>query len=113
MANKLRNEIEITLAGVKRTMRADFEAMISIETDLRMNIVVLLTKLSQMDMGLKDAEVILFHGLHAFDSDVLRKDVGEALMKTGLNNVMGPIINFLKLALDGVSLGKSKEAATD
>lgn len=113
MANKLRNEVEITLAGVKRTMRADFEAMVAIENELNTNIVALITKFSRMDMGVGDAAAVIFYGLKSADSldAMTMAEVGNAVMEEGLNNVMGTAVNFLRMALQGVRLGKSKETA--
>jgi hypothetical protein len=109
MGERLRNEVEITLKGEVRVMRATFGAIRAIERDLKINIIPLIMKLS--DLGLEQAAVIVFHGLKGYgDTSLTLEEVGEAIMDAGLDNVLDPIVDFLANTLKGVSVGKPQPA---
>jgi hypothetical protein len=112
MAEPLRNEVSIQLGGEARTMRATFAALRGIERDLGMNIVPLLFKIGDADVGVNQAAVVIFHGLKGYgDTRLTLDEVGEAVLAEGLSNLMLPVTEFLKKALDGASLGKPAAAA--
>ncbi len=112
MAEKMRNEVVIKLAGQDRVMRATFAAIRGIENDLRTNIVPLLGRFANGDIGMHQTAVVIYNGLKGYEDTRLSvEQIGDAILDTGLNEVMVPVIEFLKVALDGVTLGKSAEAA--
>ena len=111
MADKLRNEVDIEIGGEKRVMRATFVAIRRIEAELG-NIVPLIEKLGQADMGVNQAAVIIHHGLQAGPQGGFKtmEEVGNAIMEVGLAEVMEPVVKFLSCAMQGVSVGKSQAA---
>jgi hypothetical protein len=105
--SNVRNEVEIELAGETRVMRATFAAIRGIERDLNTNVVPLIEKLAKGDIGVAQAAVIVFHGLHGNkDTRLNLEKVGEAIMDAGLSQVMEPVVKFISCALEGVKMGK-------
>ncbi len=111
MADALRNEVSVTLDGTEYTVRATFAAIRGIERDLKTNLVPLIEKLGRGDVGIEQAAVIVFHGLRGNgDTSLNLEQVGELILKTGLGEVMLPVVEFLSHAMQGVSLGKQMAA---
>lgn len=111
MANALRNEVEITLKGKKYTMRANFEAMSEIEADLKMNLVPLIGAIGNYNVGIKQCATVIHHGLRAYgDESLTFPQVGEAVMHEGVGAVMGKLVDFLTIGMEGVKMGKPAEA---
>lgn len=111
MTNRLRNELEITLKGKKYVMRASFEAMSDIEADLKMNLVPLISAIGNFNVGIKQCATIIHHGLRAYgDESLTFPQVGEAVMHEGVGAVMGTLVDFLSLGMEGVKMGKPAEA---
>lgn len=111
MANRLRNEIDITLKGKKYVMRANFEAMSAIEADLKMGLIPLITHIGQYNFGVKQCATIIHHGLTAYgDESLTYPQVGDAVMHEGVGALMGKLVDFLNLGMEGVKMGKSEEA---
>ncbi|WP_197027136.1 GTA-gp10 family protein [Methylopila sp. 73B] len=101
-----RNEVSIELAGETRTMRASFAAIRNIERDLG-NILPLIDKIGQGNVGVDQCATIIFYGLKGFDDHRLTKDaVGEAVMDRGLSAVMPAVVEFVTGTLKGVAVGK-------
>jgi hypothetical protein len=112
MSDPKRNEVKLTLDGKELTMRASFDALMGIEQDLKASIPALVNRVAFADMGVTQATVIIHWGLKGFgDTRLSLKDVGEKVVSDGLNTVLMPVIEFLQLAMHGVSLGKSQEKA--
>lgn len=108
MADKLRNEVQITLAGQERTMRATFSAIRNIESALKMNLVPLIERYGLGDMGVTQAATIVFYGLQGFGDTRLKSvdEVGDAIVEAGLAAVAPAIVEFLNASLSGVTVGK-------
>ena len=113
MADVLRNEVEIELSGETRTMRASFAAIRSIESALGRSIVAVINQIGQQgDLSFTDAATIVHFGLRGYDDKRLTlEQVGDAIMGIGLAKVSVPVVEFVSLALSGVSVGKPMEAA--
>lgn len=112
MAETLRNEVDITLLGETRTMRATFGAIRGVERDLKTNIIPLIERMGRGDVGVEQAAVVIFHGLKGYgDTSLTLDQVGDAVMGEGLSKVLEPVVNFLAVAMQGVSLGKPQAAA--
>lgn len=110
MADKLRNEISIDLAGETRTMRATFKTMRAIERDCKQSILAMVTqRFAQGEFGIDQAAYVIHHGLLGNEDERLSFDeVGEEIMKVGLSDIGMKVLDFLSLALEGTSLGKSE-----
>lgn len=109
--SNLRNEVSLTLGGKEHTLRATFGAISGIEKALKMNLIPLIDRYAAGNFGVTEAAVIIFHGLKGFEDTRFGsiEEVGEAVMQTGLPELGEPIVKFLTMALNGVSLGKSQE----
>lgn len=111
MANERKNELDITIAGQKRTMRASFEAIEAIENVTGKSISMLVASVNGSDIGVGLATDVVFHGLRGFgDTRLTRQEVGEAIIEEGIIKVGAPILQFLLIAFRGVSVGKSEKA---
>jgi hypothetical protein len=109
MAEALRNEVSIELAGETRTLRATFGALRGIEKDLGINIVPLISKVTGVDVGVNEFATVIYHGLRGYDDTRLSLDaVGNAVMEVGLTALLAPVGDFLFKAMEGVSAGKPK-----
>ncbi|MBZ9674554.1 GTA-gp10 family protein [Mesorhizobium sp. ES1-1] len=113
MANTLRNEVKIILAGEERTMRATFTAIRAIEKDVGKSIMALINQLGQQgDLSVTDAAVVIHNGLRGHDDNRLTlPEVGAAILEAGLTNVSMAVVEFVSMALNGVSVGKPETAA--
>lgn len=61
---------------------------------------------------MEQAATIIFHGMRGFGDTTLKLDeIGDLVLKTGLSEVMMPVVDFLSVAMQGVSLGKPQEKA--
>lgn len=110
LANPLRNEFEIELAGEKRVMRASFTAVTSIEKQLGKIMVEITSRIANGDLSVTDAAYIIFHGLRGYEDRRLSLDqVGEAVLAVGLSNISMAVVEFVSMALNGVSVGKPSE----
>jgi len=102
-----RGDVSIYLDGQERVMRPSFEAIWGIERDLNTNIMPLLHRISNGDVGVYQCAVIIFHGLRGNeDTRLTLAQVGEAVVKGGLTVVGVPVISFVMKALKGVDMGK-------
>jgi len=109
-ADRLRNEVVITLAGQERIMRATFKAMRAIEVSTGKSWSALGQLLTSGNYGVGDVTKIVHHGLiGAEDTRLNEEAVGEAIVDAGLNNVMMPVVEFLAIGFTGAKpLGKSE-----
>lgn len=106
MANKYRNEVEITLGGKKYTLRASWETIVGIETTLNTSILALIARGS---LTFKEAATVILLGLHGADDKSLTFDeIGKAVFEDGMSRIGRPVIEFLSIAMDGAKLGKQE-----
>lgn len=109
MAEAMRNEVAITLAGEERTMRATFAAIRNIERDLGTNVIPLIRKMGQSDVGIGEVTTVIYRGLEAYgDTRLSHDEVGNAVMQNGITVLMGQVFEFLSKAMSGVNVGKTQ-----
>ncbi|MDN3273394.1 GTA-gp10 family protein [Frankia sp. RB7] len=100
----VRNEVEITLAGKVRTMRATFEALQSIEARLG-NLTRIIQQVVSGDVGITLCATVTYYGLAGFgDTRLTYEEVGKAVMDMGLGKAMKPVTDFLMIAMAGVDV---------
>jgi hypothetical protein len=113
MAEALRNEVAITLAGQERTMRATFAAMRGIEQAMGVSVLALVQRALKRELGVTDTTVIIFNGLKGADDTRLSlEQVGEAVVEEGLNALAGPVVEFIGKSMAGVKVGKPEPAVS-
>lgn len=109
MAEPLRNEVKVTLACQERTMRATFSAIRAIEAALGKSIIAIIGQAGNGDVSMTDTATIIHHGLRGYDDTRLTlEQVGNACMETGFSTASMAAVEFLGLALRGVSPGKQE-----
>lgn len=112
MADKLRNESTITLAGQERTMRADFQAIRGIESELKTDFVPLAMQMAQSRVGLNHLVVIIANGLKGNgDTRLSREEIGEAIMQRGILKVTREVNDFMSIALGDLEDDAKKDDA--
>lgn len=114
MAEKLRNEVAIMLGETEYTLRATFASLRDIERSLKTNLVPLMAQLGRADVGVEQAAIIIYHGMRGFDDTRLKlEEVGDLVMQAGVAKVMDPLVDFIGLAFQGVSVGKPVTPETE
>ena len=95
-------------------MRASFTAIRAIETALGKSIVAVINQIGQQgDLSFTDAATIIHHGLRGNqDTRLSLDDVGDAVLDEGLGNASVAVVEFLSIALNGVTVGKPVEPET-
>ncbi|CUW85716.1 GTA-gp10 family protein [Rhizobium pusense] len=112
MDNALRNEIEITLAGEKRIMRASFSAILAIEKALGKSMTAIINQVAAGDISITDSALIIYHGLVGNkDTRLSFEQVGDAILEAGMGAVSIPVVEFVSRSLNGVTVGKPEGAA--
>ncbi len=113
MVEELRNEMQVTLAGQERTLRASFAAIRGIERDLGRSVVSIINKVvAEGDISVSDTAVVIYYGLVGNNDTRLTLDaVGDAIVTEGFDKHALAAINFLSQALKGVAVGKPQVAA--
>lgn len=110
LATPLRNEVEIQIAGELRVMRATFTAIVQIEKQLGKSMIALTSRIANGDLSVTEAAYIIYYGLRGYDDKRLSlEQVGEGVLAAGLSNMSMPVIEFLTMTLNGVSVGKPSE----
>ncbi len=106
MTENLRNEVQIDLGdGAPYTLRASFDAVCGIERDLNTNLIPLIAKYGRQDIGLMQAAIVIYHGMTGFgDTRFSVSQIGEKIMKVGLSGLQVKLIQFLGIAMKGVSV---------
>lgn len=113
METNLRNEVSIQLAGIERTMRASFTAIVAIEKAVGKSMTAIISQIASGDLSVTEAATIIHHGLRGFDDKRLSfEQVGEAVVVAGLTNISTAVVEFVSASLNGVSVGKPKEPET-
>lgn len=109
MAEALRNEVEIELAGEPRVMRATFSAIRAIEKDTGKGIVGIIQEAAGGRLSVTDIATIIYRGLGGNgDTRLTYEQVGDAVVANGIEKPSVAAVEFLMQALNGASLGKSE-----
>ena len=102
-ANVRKGEVEVEFAGKTMTMRATFDCMTRIEQQAGENIVPLLARFIQGNIGYRDASIIICEGLRAGSEAgaVNLKAVGEEIFEKGISEFTEPCIRLLHVGIGG------------
>ncbi len=102
MANPTRTEVEITLDGKTRTLRASFHALCEIEKKTGKGIVALARSCWAGDVSLFVVTAVIWAGMRATDKRSPNFDgVGQMIADEGLHRFLEPVLEFLAMGLTG------------
>jgi hypothetical protein len=109
VANKVRGEFPIELAGTTYVLRCDYEAFAAIDDQLGSIVDVAMRATLNNSLSAKEMAVIVCEGMKATgrkegnklaDAYTARK-VGELIFQTGVHNCVLPVLQFLVASLNG------------
>lgn len=115
MANRVRGEVEITLDGKRYTMRPEFDAIASIESETGMGVLKLARLIASGDgISLNTFTTIIYHGVRVAVRGTrppTREMIGEALLRAGLSAYTAAVSDFLLSVIAGTE-GKGEGEET-
>ena len=100
-----RGEITLTLDGEDYTLRPTFDAIRAIETGLGVNLLPLVMRMQNQDVGVRDAAVFVTACARAGGHEVSESEIGARLMGADLVAVW---VSLLAMLTDVVTGGTEK-----
>jgi hypothetical protein len=115
--NPVRGEVTLTLCGKDYILRPTFEALIALERKLGVGLATVIGRFEEKphpEIRLEDLAVIAWAGiLGAGEHKLSYNEVGTLVMRTGIQHVTKPLIQFVYGACTaGAEEGKVPETAT-
>lgn len=108
MANKLKGEVTVELAGKDYKCRLTIDAIMQIEDSCNCGIIKLATKMSEADIRLSEIINVLTPALRGGGNDLQQKDVVAIVQNAGIVKATSAVANIL-----AKSLTDDSEEATD
>ena len=96
-----RSEITLTLAGQEYTLRPTFGALHAIETKLETNLLPLVLRMQNQDIGVHDAAVVVTACARAAGHKVSEAEIGAKLMGGDLVQVWVALLGMLTEVVTG------------
>lgn len=111
MANRPRGEIPIKLNGQDYTLRPTFQCLNSIADRTGANSIILLSRrMASGDIRLTDMAIVIQEGIKAAGQEDLDLDkIGEMIVQDGIVNLSSAVLDFVTIAIQGVSPPKKTE----
>ena len=114
MVNKVVGEIKIQLGEAEHVLRPTYAALAEVEGELG-GIVMLAQKFETGDLSLRDFTVIIMACLKANSPNgaegISEDEIGDAVIKEGMMNFVGPLSRLLGSALAGAAGEDDKGSA--
>ncbi len=107
-----RGEITLTLDGEDYQLRPTFDAIRAIETGLGVNLLPLVMRMQNQDVGVRDAAVIVTACARAAGHKVSEAEIGARLMGADLVAVWVALLAMLTDAVTG-GTEKNEQAAVE
>lgn len=108
MANLQRGEIPIKLNGQEYSLRPTFQAMCNISERTGAHSLILLSRrMIDGDIRFQDLAIIIQEGVKASGKELEMDMIGEAIVKEGLVEFSKPIMEFIRVAVEGVNKQKN------
>ncbi len=102
MANPDRGEVEVKLGGKTWTMRPTFQGLREVEHKTGLGVMELARRFGEGKASLDHVAQVLAIGVRAANDDAPDyEQIGEMLVRQGMNDVLVPIIVFLASAFVG------------
>lgn len=108
MANRIRGEVEIVLAGQSYLMRPSFGGLAEIEDKSGLDLLALAIKLGNNKTAIKDLVAVIYGGMKGAGSALSYEEVGELVVDEGVTKVAKPVAQFLSMALSGAKESDKK-----
>lgn len=99
MANPLKGQIQVNLAGKDYTVRLSIDALMQIENALDKGIIKMANDMAKGDVRLSDLNAILLPALRGGGNDVQQKDVSKIIAEAGIVQVTKVVANLLAQSL--------------
>ncbi len=99
--NKQRGEVRILLDGIWYEMRPTFNAIAEIEADLDKGIISLAKDFHSGMITLSALSSVAYFGLKAAGNKVDRAILEEKIVRTGFNNLITPVSEFIANCISG------------
>ena len=109
MANKLKGELNIQLAGKDYKCRLTIDAIMQIEDECNCGILKLATKMGEADIRMSEIINVLLPALRGGGNDLQRKDVIQIVQDAGIVKATTAVANLLAKSLTD----DSEEAADE
>ena len=108
MANKLKGELNIQLAGKDYKCRLTIDAIMQIEDACNCGILKLATKMGEADIRMSEIINVLLPAMRGGGNDFQRKDIMQIVQDAGIVKATTAVANLL-----AKSLTDDSEEATD
>ncbi len=108
MANELKGELNIQLAGKDYKCRLTIDAIMQIEDECNCGILKLATKMGEADIRMSEIINVLLPALRGGGNDLQKKDVIQIVQDAGIVKATTAVANLL-----AKSLTDDSEEATD
>ncbi len=107
MANEVRGEVELDLAGETFALRPTFEALCTIENRLGAGILEVARRIAQHQIGLRDVTVIIVETARAAGHKAKEPEIGARILDAGLCSVVPALVELLGRPLLGPPEGNA------
>ena len=109
MANKLKGEVNIQLAGNDYKCRLTIDAIMQIEDSCNCGIIKLATKMGEADIRMSEIINVLIPALRGGGNDLQRKDVLKLVQEAGIIKATTAVANLLAKTLTDDSKEETDE----
>ena len=99
MANKLKGETTLNLAGKDYKARLTIDAIIQIEDSCDCGIIKLATRMSEADIRMSEVINVLLPALRGGGNDFQRKDVVKIVQNAGVVQATAAVANLIAQSL--------------
>jgi len=99
MANKLKGETTINLAGKDYKTRLTIDATIQIEDSCECGIIKLATRMAEADIRMSEVINVLLPALRGGGNDFQRKDVVKIVQNAGIVKATAAVANLIAQSL--------------
>jgi len=99
MANPLKGEVTVQLAGKDYKCRLTIDAIIQIEEECNCGIIKLATKMGEADIRMSEIINVLLPAIRGGGNDINRKDVMKIVQDAGIIKATTAVANLLAKSL--------------
>lgn len=99
MANELRNEVEVELAGKKLLLRPTFGCLLEIESRTGKSIMQLVREIEGATLSIKDTVIIYEEATKAAERPLTSEEVIDLIQQVGIVDIQTATVDFFTKAL--------------
>lgn len=111
MANLARGEVPIKINGQDYALRPTFQAMCNIAQRTEAKSMILLSRrMIEGDIRFEDIAIVIQEGLKAAGKELDYDTIGQSLISEGLIEYSKPIMEFIRISVEGVNHQKNELA---